>query len=228
MRPSWSRPKAAQAARAAQAAQAEQAARMVAATAANAAQRMTSDQALQLSRNISHDVAEAAASSMADGNILPQVANTTATPSFSGHSQQQKAARPPSQPLPHPSRSYAPGFGPNASACYGGGSAHTITTDSSWGPGSSHVRFSGIPGSNGLSTVLFESSSHLSHLQSQDLSAMKTSLLHEEQGQTWTHVRDDTGGNDLDGMLESLDLGESLGYYRTTHASRTGDILMKD
>ena len=147
--------------------------------------------ALQRLRNIGHNVATAATSSMADENILPQAANARATPSFRGHSHQQKAAMPPSRSLPHPSRSYPPGFGPSGSACYGGSSAHT-TTDSSWG--SSRVRFSGIPGSSGRSTVLFESSSHQwAHLQSQDSSAMKTSPLHEEQGRDWVHVRDDMG-----------------------------------
>ena len=180
--------------RAAQAAQAEQAARMATATAANAAQHMTSDHGLQQLRNIGHDVAAAATSLMADENVLPQAANARAMPSFRGHSQQQKAAMPPSRPLPHPSRGYAPGFGPSGSACYGGNSAHTTTTDSSWG--SSRVRFSGIPGSSGRSTVLFESSSshQWAHLQSQDSSAMKTSPLHEEQGRAWVHMSDDTGG----------------------------------
>lgn len=159
----------------------------------------------------------------------------------------------PSQPLPHPSRSYAPGFGPSPSSVSGKysdtHSPHSSSTESS--SGSSSVRFSGIGnGSSGFPSAAFlekasgtfqvndilRHDSHTLHprvtsssTQPQDPSARTTPPRHQQRHQTHNglHLRDDTSGSefmhDLNGTLASLDLGER--YPRAPIGSA---MLMKD
>jgi hypothetical protein len=159
----------------------------------------------------------------------------------------------PSQPLPHPSRSYAPGFGPSPSSVSGKysdtHSPHSSSTESS--SGSSSVRFSGIGnGSSGFPNAAFlenpsgsfqvndilrhdsqtlhprvpSTSSH-----SQDPSARTTSPRHQprQPSHNGLHLRGDTSGSefmhDLNGTLASLDLGE-----RHPRAAIGSEMLMKD
>ncbi|KAF8592237.1 hypothetical protein K439DRAFT_1379327 [Ramaria rubella] len=172
---------------------------------------------------------------------------------FNGIDQQQPQSLTtlsPSQLLPHPSRSYAPGFGPSPSSVSGKysdtNSPHSSSTESSSG---SSVRFSGIGnGSGGFPSAAFlenpnaafqvndilrhESQTYLTRVSpssslGQDLSTRKTPPRHQHHNQSGLHLKDDTAENefmqDLNGTLASLDLGE-----RSSRAAIGSEMLKKD
>lgn len=177
-----------------------------------------------------------------------------ASNAFTGADEQQRQypimTPSPSQLLPHPSRSYAPGFGPSPSSVPGKyndtHSPHSSSTESS--SGSSSVRFSGIGnGSSGFPNAAFlENSSGTFHVNdilrhdsqtlhprvastsshTQDQSARTTPPRHQQRPPTH-HLRETSGGSDfmhdLNGTLASLDLGE-----RYPRAPIGSEMLVKD
>lgn len=174
-----------------------------------------------------------------------------ASNAFSGTGEQQQfptMSPSPSQPLPHPSRSYAPGFGPSPSVSTKYSETHSPHSSTESSSGSSSVRFSGIvSGSSGFpNTAFLENSSgsfqvndilrHDSQMlrprvappssHPQEASVGTTPPRHQQKHSS-LHLRDDTSGSefmhDLNGTLASLDLGER--YPRGAIGS---ELLLKD
>lgn len=245
-----------------------------ASTAASTASAGTDALGFSIPASVRNGVARLEGAFSGDGNHLPahgftfnqsdQQQRSTFSPfspasnvhPLNGADQQQQSATPPSQPLPHPSRSYAPGFGPSAAACSGKysdtNSPHSTSTDSS--SGSSSVRFSGIPGSSGRfstsafldnpgttfqvsdilrhdSQTLFPrlsmSASSSSQAHPQSQDSSGRKTQHQEQGQAGVHVRDDTGGSEFMHDLNGTLASLDLGE-RYPRVTIGSDMLMKD